>query len=322
MDAVRARPGRVDRMGRSTGNPPPAPAPVPRRELAHAGLVRVFEYRCTAEKGAPSEPEQFSSAAITVVRSGVFGFRSERGPQLLSTGFALLANPGQQYEISHEHAGGDVCLIFRFDEATLERMVGSGPRGTPRRYFARSVLPPLPRIEALRHLAGQRLAAGGSMLGLEELGLALAATVSAQLGRSPKREAPRDSRAARDSVYAAISEIEHSSAGELRLGDLAQVAGLSPYHFVRVFKRETGVTPHRFLVQTRVRRALELLRDTSRPVTDIAFDVGFGDLSNFINTFRREVGCSPARFRKVTPGQREREELGAIFPKSRGALEF
>lgn len=117
----------------------------------------------------------------------------------------------------------------------------------------------------------------------------------------PRPAAPRSNRATRDRIYAALAVIEHSSAGELRLGELAQVAGLSPYHFLRVFKRETGVTPHRFLMQARVRRALELLRDTTRPVTEIAFDVGFGDLSNFINTFRREVGCSPARFRKTTP---------------------
>ncbi|NTX60490.1 helix-turn-helix transcriptional regulator [Myxococcus sp. CA051A] len=286
-------------MSRSTGLP--TPTSLPRREVAHDGLVRVFAYHCPASKGAPVEPEQFTHTSISLVRSGVFGFRSEHGPRLLTTGFAMLANPGQQYEISHEHAGGDRCIIFRFDEAALEELVGSPPRGAPRQYFTRSVLPPSSRVEALRHLAEKQLAAHGASLGLEELGLALAAHVGALLGRAPKPEATRDNRAARDSVYAALHAIEHDSARELRLEELARVAGLSPYHFLRVFKRETGVTPHRFLLQTRVRRALELLRDTERPVTDIAFDVGFGDLSNFINTFRREVGNSPVRFRKVTP---------------------
>jgi AraC-like DNA-binding protein len=51
----------------------------------------------------------------------------------------------------------------------------------------------------------------------------------------------------------------------------------------------------------RIRRAVGLLRDTRSPVTQIAFEVGFGDLSNFINTFRREIGCSPSRFRKARP---------------------
>jgi len=76
---------------------------------------------------------------------------------------------------------------------------------------------------------------------------------------------------------------------------------------LRVFKQQTGLTPHRFLVQTRVRRALELLRDTSRPVTEIALDVGFSDLSNFINTFRPSGGLLPLRFRRAAP-----EELVAL----------
>ncbi|WP_235685852.1 helix-turn-helix transcriptional regulator [Corallococcus silvisoli] len=66
-------------------------------------------------------------------------------------------------------------------------------------------------------------------------------------------------------------------------------------------QRETGLTPHQFLLRTRVLHALALLRDTRRPVTEIAFDVGFGDLSNFIHTFRRELGCSPRAFREATP---------------------
>ncbi|MCP3059113.1 AraC family transcriptional regulator [Myxococcus sp. K38C18041901] len=286
-------------MSRSASRP--APSPAPRREVAHAGLVRVFTYDCPLAKGAPVEPEQFTHTSISMVRSGVFGFRSDGGPQLLTTGFAMLANPGQPYEISHEHAGGDRCIIFRFDEAALEELVGSPPRGSPRRYFARAVLPPVPRVEALRHLAERQFAAGDSPLALEELGLALAANIGMALGRATKQPKPQDNRATRDSVYAALHLIERESERELRLDELAGVAGLSPFHFLRVFKRETGVTPHRFLTQTRVRRALALLRDTSRPVTDIAFDVGFGDLSNFINTFRREVGAPPARFRTTTP---------------------
>ena len=88
-------------------------------QLGAEGAVQIFEYRCALEKGAPVQPEQFSRPAISVVTSGVFGFRSDRDDQLLAAGSVLLGNPGQQYEISHEHMGGDRCLIFRFEPAAL-----------------------------------------------------------------------------------------------------------------------------------------------------------------------------------------------------------
>jgi AraC-like DNA-binding protein len=66
-----------------------------------------------------------------------------------------------------------------------------------------------------------------------------------------------------------------------------------------------GVTPHQYLVRARLRRAARLLCDETRPVTDIAFDVGFGDLSNFVRTFHRAAGVSPRGFRRAARGERE-----------------
>ena len=268
--------------------------------------MRVSGYRCTAHRGDPPEAEQFGKPVISIVQSGVFGFRSEGRTQLLTRGFLLLGDPGRSYEISHEHGGGDECIAFHFDEAAFDELAGGASRTPGERYFSRSVLPPLPRADAIRQLTELRLAGGSPApkLGLEEAGFSLAACVLAETGvRSPPK-LPPDSRRARDSVYAALSLLEDSSSEELHLDDIADAVDLSPYHFLRLFKRELGVTPYRYLLQARVRRAVELLGATDQPVTGIAFDVGFGDLSNFINTFRREIGCSPSQFRKTSRGTR------------------
>jgi transcriptional regulator GlxA family with amidase domain len=100
-------------------------------------------------------------------------------------------------------------------------------------------------------------------------------------------------------MFTALDHLERNAGEDCSLSGLAAVVGLSPYHFLRLFKREIGVTPYRFLMQTRIRNAVELLRDTRLPVTEIAFSVGFGDLSNFTNFFRREIGCSPSQFRNA-----------------------
>jgi len=74
-----------------------------------------------------------------------------------------------------------------------------------------------------------------------------------------------------------------------------------------------GVTPHQYLVRARLRRAARLLAADARPITDVAFDAGFGDLSNFVRSFRRAAGVSPRRFRQAARGERKiyQERLAA-----------
>ena len=82
-------------------------------------------------------------------------------------------------------------------------------------------------------------------------------------------------------------------------------AGLSSFHFLRLFSRVLGVTPHQYLVRSRLRRAARLLADPQRSITDVAYDVGFGDLSNFVRTFHRAAGVSPRGFRQAAKGDRK-----------------
>jgi transcriptional regulator GlxA family with amidase domain len=84
----------------------------------------------------------------------------------------------------------------------------------------------------------------------------------------------------------------------LTLADLSLEADLSACHFLRAFRDAFGETPHAFLTRLRLERARDLLTVTSRPVTEICFDVGFTSLGSFSTLFRREVGVSPAEFRR------------------------
>ena len=267
------------------------------RHLARDGLVEVREYRCDAKVGERPQPEQFGRASIAIVLSGVFGIRSGRCARMLAPGFLLLGNAGQTYEASHEHSAGDSCLVFHFQRTALEEMTELTRRGAGRHPFAVNVLPPIPRADIWRRVAEERLA-DGAPLGLEQVGFALAACALREAGSGSPRPSARDDVRARRRMLAAVAEIELRFGEALGLAELARAAGLGPFSFLRLFKRETGLTPYRFLLRARIRRAIALLRDTSRPVTDIAFEVGFGDLSNFINAFRREIGCSPLQFRK------------------------
>lgn len=91
--------------------------------------------------------------------------------------------------------------------------------------------------------------------------------------------------------------MDRAFAQPLDLPTLAKVAHISPAHFSRQFRVTFGETPHRYLQRRRVERAMELLRETTRPVTEICFDVGFGSLGTFSRTFREVVGESPSAYR-------------------------
>ena len=84
----------------------------------------------------------------------------------------------------------------------------------------------------------------------------------------------------------------------LDVARLAAVAHVSPAHFIRSFKATFGETPHRYLQRRRVERAMWLLRETDRSVTDICLDVGFTSLGTFSRTFRDIVGVSPINHRR------------------------
>jgi AraC-like DNA-binding protein len=91
--------------------------------------------------------------------------------------------------------------------------------------------------------------------------------------------------------------MDRTYAHALDIPALAQVASVSEAHFIRTFRATFGETPHRYLQRRRVERAMFLLRETDRSITDICLDVGFGSLGTFSRTFRDIVGVNPTDYR-------------------------
>jgi AraC-like DNA-binding protein len=91
--------------------------------------------------------------------------------------------------------------------------------------------------------------------------------------------------------------MDRSYAEELDIARLAAVAHVSEAHFIRTFRATFGETPHRYLQRRRVERAMFLLRQTDRSVTEICFDVGFASLGSFSRTFTEIVGKTPSVYR-------------------------
>ena len=100
------------------------------------------------------------------------------------------------------------------------------------------------------------------------------------------------------SIRRVLTFIEGHFADPITLGDAAREARLSRFHFCRLFHHETGVPFHEYLEGVRVAQAKALLADRYARITDVAYAVGFNDLSHFDKTFRKMVGQSPTEYRR------------------------
>ena len=264
-----------------------------------AGPVSVVDYRCDAGPGDRPYTELHDGWSVSYVRQGSFACHTRGHTFELVPGSLLVGRPGDEYVCSHEHHRcGDRCLAF-FIAAELVDELGGGRPGC----WQSGGVPPLSALMLLGELAQSALA-GANELGLDEVGMALAARfvdVKAGSRRAPLRIGAADRRRA---VTSALWIAAHA-AEPVSLESLAAQCGLSAYHYLRVFGAALGVTPHQYLVRCRLRDAARLLADGDMPVTDIALDVGFADLSNFVRSFGRAAGTSPRGFRRAARGDRK-----------------
>ena len=194
-------------------------------------------------------------------------------------------------------ASGDECLSFFLSAELVEAI---GDRTDVWRVGA---APPLPELMVLGELA-QATADGRNDVGLDEIGQLFANRFVEVVSGRAQKPVPATAKDRRRAVETALW-IDANSHRQINLDHAAGQAGISPFHFLRLFSSVLGVTPHQYLVRSRLRHAARRLADDDSAITDIAYDVGFGDLSNFVRTFHRAAGVSPRKFREASRGDRK-----------------
>lgn len=93
--------------------------------------------------------------------------------------------------------------------------------------------------------------------------------------------------------------VDENLGEEISVDGLAALVDLSPFHFSRVFKHTTGMSPLQFVTRERMTRAQQLIRETPRSLIEIGLDVGYSSPSHFAQVFRKAVGVTPTEFRKA-----------------------
>lgn len=256
--------------------------------LAEGDGWRVLDIVCTASRHDRPFEERHAWSSISLVLGGTFSYRSDRGPSLMSSGAMLLGSFGRSFECSHQHQAGDRCISFQFSREAFEQIVRDA--GASRDAFEHDRIPPL---RALAPLTARAANALGNRAALEEIALELAGAVLQLDNPRPRNSSARD----RMRIAEVLRHLDSHHAEPHTLAALARIADLSRYHFLRTFRSVTGITPHQWILRARLREAAKRMATTSDPVTEIALEVGFDDLSNFIRSFRSEFGTSPRSYR-------------------------
>ena len=267
------------------------------RVLASGPGWRAQDVICSSGPRDRTFEEEHDAGCIAIVTGGTFRYRSTVGSAVLAPGALLLGNPGHSFECSHDHSTGDRCLSFKFAPEFLEDVVAAVP-GARQVVFRVPRLPPRPDLLPVV-AAAEAAREDGDAAELEEIALRLAGAVAATLA-GPAAKPPAPSRSDERRITAALHQIERNAHEPLLLADLASVAAMSRYHFLRTFRAVVGMTPHQYILHTRLHRAAVRLRQTKDSISAIAFAEGFNDLSTFNRRFARIMGLSPSGYRAAS----------------------
>jgi AraC-like DNA-binding protein len=254
------------------------------RRLHASGGWSLLAVACRqgASGCGPTEVAAYNTFAF--VRRGTFcvhrgGRRTVADPLTL-----IEFRRGDEYRVSHPTGCGDDSVELVCSDAAMDELRSDGQRAaSPWLAWQLGIL--------------ERRARRGLLDDLE-----LEECASTMLARSPGRLRPRLASASHRKVEVAKLAMLSDPGRRWSLAELAREAGCSPYHLTRLFRRATGCALHRFLVLTRLARALDRILDGQQDLVALACDLGFASHSHLSAAFRSAYGMTPSAARATGAG--------------------
>jgi AraC-like DNA-binding protein len=274
--------------------------------LLHTPDIWVSRFDHPADRHHEDPPEErIDEYSISFVETDHFSLTIDGITMRLGPGMVFRTHPGLVFRARHdERCPTDVCLSVGYSTSLIEES-----RWLLGRFGAAAVEAP----DAHTGYWQSRLTAAlaGTTMAAEAVGLELVALLAGGDVRTGLKQGPARVSWYRARIERARERLHAEHDRPLLVADLARDAGLSSYHFLRLFRALVGLPPHRYLIRVRLEAAAGLLEDGDR-VTGAAYSSGFENLSHFTRSFRRWFGVPPSAWRSLPRADRSRRKVQAL----------
>jgi AraC family transcriptional regulator len=286
------------------GGSRPLPFPFPDVGLASGDVWRGIRLEEARASGAGELPEGFTSGHVVAVSVGAparaeMSFAGARAApeQVVAAGHFVLLPAAMPFASRWRDGWTSIAVEITpevLGDASLDPESDGCPRLRP--VFNRPDPFVSHVVQALRDLAREGHPAGSSYG--ESLGMALAGHLSSRY--SDAAEPPRELRGGLPArrMQRISDYVDSNLEREISLRDLAREAGMSVFHFARMFKQSNGFPPHQYILRRRIDRARSLLGRRELTIGDVAVRCGFAHPSHFSDSFHRLIGVTPTEYRR------------------------
>lgn len=270
--------------------------------LYESDFYRIADFKCRCTDCRTSKPEYSESFCISFVRKGNFFFNVFRHSLDSYSGCVLVTKPGYERTVTHLHTVPDECTIFDFKPTFFAELMDQykSVRFLRDNDLHSTLLKTNAETEFLHFQILQLIfTKSGSKLQIDNMVMEVVDKVLRHItDYNPDHKiSTRLKKNHLITIEKAKEYMTRHFTNDISLTEIADYCNVSPFHFSRIFKTFTSISPHQFLLSIRLKNSELLLKETALPVADVAFSSGFNSIEHFTAAFRQKYKSPPARFR-------------------------
>jgi AraC family transcriptional regulator len=215
---------------------------------------------------------------------------------VVTPGSIHLLTTGPERSLSHRHPLD--CILLSIEPSYFHRALADSPRSERIELIERFAMqdPQIERLVTALHAEAKAGAPTGTLFG-QSIATALTVYLAQRYSSSPSTLRSYRGGMPRARLNRVLEYIAANLQEDMSLARLAATAGMNLYYFCRLFKQSTGLSPHRYVLEQRIRRAQQFLRTSDMTILEASARSGFADQGHFTKVFRRFVGITPTEYR-------------------------